>query len=298
MEVRSNEQAFQSIYLHPDPEDWKGKIVFIDPTFETSPPAIMLFNTLRLENRPGLVVSGPKTSLMKLKNHVFSADARDSIGKSDDDEIIQYLKELVEQFGLTVEYIRDSRESQVESDAKKLGFERIGDSYLNKNKTRAFSFHNGQMIGLTTADFKVFKMNSLKDVMSKEVDANKTLNLRDTHLIPNGISKVESAHWYIRANKISKPENTLITIGKLADKERSIIASYKEKLDNKGYDLWADSDEIEYFGVTTHANYEEGLYPKKVAFYELKEDQLTVAEECPRELKELLKEIVSDFKRV
>lgn len=297
MKVQANEQAFQSIYLHPNPDDWKGKIVFIDPIFETSPPAVMLFNTLRLENRPGLVVSGPKTSLMKFKNHVFNADNQDSIGKSTDDQILQYLEDLVEQFSLTVEYIRDSKESQIESKAKKLGFRRVGDTYINKDRTKAFSFHKGKLIGITTADFKLFDMDSLKDITSKDVDETKRLNLRDPHLIPSGMSKVESAHWYIRANRISKPENTLITISKLADKDRSIIKSYKQKLSNKGYDLWSDPQEIEYFGVTTHANYEEGLYPRKVAYYELRDNQLRVADDCPADLKNMLDEIVAEFKR-
>ena len=299
MEVFANEQAFQSIYLDPTPEDWRQKIVFLEPLFDTLPPAEMVFKTLRLEGRPGMVISGPKVSLVKLKNHITEADDRDAIGKAGDNDILRYLSDLAKEVGLTVQYAQTAAEAKLRTEAERAGYEKIGDVYISPDNTKIVSLVDDKLVGLSTANFKVRGLTKFIAVFDESWgETDKKLNLRDPHFIPSGISKVEAARWYVSSRRITKPLNTLETIANLAAKagcakKESKLAKLKPKFEALGLDVWSDEKESEYVGVTTVSDYEEGVYPEKVAYFDLINKEFKVPTDCSVEVASLIEELAS-----
>ena len=295
MKVLANEQAFQSIYIDPHAEEWSERIVFLEPFFDTLPPAEMVFKTLRLEDKSGVVVSGPKASLIKLKEHISNADARDAIGKSSDEEIIRYLRELAQEKGLTIDFQRTADEARNDAKAQSLGFTKVGDVYVSPKGDRAVTSIEGKLYGMSASDFQlrgIPKFASILDDSWGETD--RRFNFDDPYYIPKGMKKVEAARWYIKARRISKPDNTLKVIAGLASQSEntvSVLARFKPKFEKLGLDLWHDEKESEFVGVTTIANYEQGVYPERVAYFDLSNKDFRKTEQSP-EVDKLLNELI------
>lgn len=297
MKILANEQAFQSIYVDPKAEKWSERIVFLEPFFDTLPPAEMVFKTLRLEDKSGVVVSGPKASLIKLKEHISNADARDAIGKSSDEEIITYLTELVNEKGLTIDFQRTANEAKTDVKARSLGFTKVGDVYVSPKGDRAVTLIAGNLYGMSASNFQLRSIPKFGAILDESWgETNKRFNFDDPYLIPKGLRKVEAARWYIKARRISKPENTLLTISKLAVQDSdgdtiSVLAEYKPKFEKIGLDLWYDEKESEFIGITTASNYEQGIYPERVAYFDLSNKNFNRNSYSP-EADELIDELV------
>lgn len=102
MKVLSNEQAFLSVYVDHNEEDWRNKIVFIDPIFETLPQAAMVLKSLKYEKYDSAVFSATKNKLLKFKENVMSADSNSEVGKSKSSDIMVFLLEFANEQGLFV----------------------------------------------------------------------------------------------------------------------------------------------------------------------------------------------------
>lgn len=293
MKILANEQAFQSIYLNPHADSWEDKIVFLEPLFDTLPPAQMVLKTLRFEDKSGIVLSGPKASLLKLKEHIYNADTQSSIGKSSDEDILKYLAEIALEKGLSVELVRSKVEAKLQQFSERKGFKKHGDTYVSADGTRAFTVIEGKLYGMSTSDFELRGINKISAILDESWGESKVqFSFNDPYYIPKGISKVEAARWYVKARRISKPENTLMAISKLAQKGKSVIGKYKSKFEKIGLDLWHDVTETEFVGLTTTANYEEGVSPERVAYYDLKTKDLQISEVCENSTKELFNSLV------
>lgn len=220
MKTIANEQAFLTLYLKPNPESWKDKIVFIEPLFDTLPPAQMLFNTLRLENRAGLVVSGPKMSLVKFKEHLYEADNRNGIGKASDENILKFIMEEAKDKGLSVDFVQKANLKNKELLLASWGFTKLGDVYANKERTKLIAVVEGKLYGIGTYEFKKVEINSHNEI---PVNPDISFDISHPNFMPQGLNKDESMKW--NSYRITKPLAILDTIEKIA---KATIAKAKE----------------------------------------------------------------------
>lgn len=104
MQVNANDQAFQTLYLASDPDDWKEKIVFLDPIQENEIAGVAALKSMELESLDGLVFAAPYALLREFRTKIDSVDQSEGLGKLSNKEIISRLFREAQTSGLTLVY--------------------------------------------------------------------------------------------------------------------------------------------------------------------------------------------------
>lgn len=104
MTVIANEQSFQAIYLDPDAENWKERIIFHEPVFEDEMAAVITLKSSELENLIALVIAAPLNVLRHFHELVKESDDNHSWGKDDSATIIANLVKAAKDLGATIVY--------------------------------------------------------------------------------------------------------------------------------------------------------------------------------------------------
>lgn len=114
--IESSEQAYQSIYINPEAQNWQEVIVFHEPIFEDEIPGVVALKSLRLEKCVGFVLGAPRNKIRYFVEKVKELDTKDSLGKYPPQKILDTLLVLTNEIGGTVVYIQNQNVDGPEED--------------------------------------------------------------------------------------------------------------------------------------------------------------------------------------
>lgn len=106
MRVEANEQVFQSVYIDPIADEWQNKIVFHKEIYEHETPGVIALKSLRLEDKYGLVLAAPSSTLKEFRKYFEELDEDEHIGRLSPAQILDVLIAEAESFGITITYVQ------------------------------------------------------------------------------------------------------------------------------------------------------------------------------------------------
>ena len=113
MKITANEQVFQTIYTNPEAKDWSEKIVFVEPYFESLPPAVIQLKTVKHDAKYGIVISGSESDIQSYRSKIEDYDNEHKLGSYADEEILNNLVTIAkEDMNLTLEYIQKGENAE------------------------------------------------------------------------------------------------------------------------------------------------------------------------------------------
>lgn len=108
MKITANEQVFQTIYVNIEAKDWKEKIVFIEPYFESLPPAVIQLKTVKHDDKLGIVISGSENDIQNYRQKIEDYDNEHKLGEYSNQDIFDNLVTIAkEDMNLTLEYMQN-----------------------------------------------------------------------------------------------------------------------------------------------------------------------------------------------